>query len=354
MQGVLVDFSAESINSFYSLDHVPSEPFNRLYEHPDYPEIIRVLTNGQGEWKINSAGHAVHFKAKHLAFIPKVWHHFITSRLIPTTNVCEVTAERALLNYAILQDIHFDVGQVIEDAILHNQDAKMNLGHPFLIFGLCNEPGCPWTTMRPGSTLSRPYLSSGTHLVSRDLRSHMIPIMSPRTRTSFMSIELVMDPWAIPRETLASPRPTHLHHHPSSLERQLPPVLPPILRTRCSHSLSASTHSRMRPMSTESSSHRIWRLYVLTCGLSWPIRPSFFSSSRPCRPRSHSSWPSTSLHHHHRTDHQGSPLHLYYLFLASADTGYFVWGGCGDRVLFFLLVMFCFSVGVVFLFCSAY
>ena len=143
VRGVLVDFSAESINSFYSLDHVPSEPFNRLYEHPDYPEVIRVLTNGRGEWKINSAGHAAHFKAKHLAFIPKVGHHFITSRLIPTTNVCEVTAKRALLNYAIIQDIPFDVGQVIEDAILHNRDAKMNLGHPFLIFGLCKRAGVP-------------------------------------------------------------------------------------------------------------------------------------------------------------------------------------------------------------------
>ena len=102
LRGILVDFSVESIISFYSLDHVPSEPFNRLYEHPDYPEVIRVLTNGRGEWKINSAGHAVHFKAKQLAFFPKVWHHFITSRLIPTTNVCEVAAKRALLNYAIL------------------------------------------------------------------------------------------------------------------------------------------------------------------------------------------------------------------------------------------------------------
>ena len=136
VRGVLVDFSAESINHNYNLDHVSSEPFDRLYERPDYPEVIRVLTNGRGEWKLNSEGHAVHFKAKHLAYIPMVWHHFITSRLIPTTNVYEVTAKRALLNYAIIQDIPFDVGQVIKDAILHNRDAKMNLGHPFLIFGL--------------------------------------------------------------------------------------------------------------------------------------------------------------------------------------------------------------------------
>ena len=85
----------------------------------------------------------MHFKAKHLAYIPKVWHHFITSRLIPTTNVCEVTAKRALLNYVIILDIPFDVEHVIEDAILYNKDAKMNLGHPFLIYGLCKQVGVP-------------------------------------------------------------------------------------------------------------------------------------------------------------------------------------------------------------------
>ena len=110
VRGVLVDFSAESINSFNGLEHVPPGPFDQLREHPDYPEVIRVLTKGRGEWRINSAGHAVNFKAKHLAYIPKVWHHFITSRHIPTTNVCEVTAQRSLLNFAIIQDSPFDVG----------------------------------------------------------------------------------------------------------------------------------------------------------------------------------------------------------------------------------------------------
>ena len=140
VRGVLVDFSAESINHYYNLDHVPSEPFDRLYERPDYPEVIRVLNNGLGEWKLNSEGHAVHFKAKHLAYIPKVLHHFIMSRLIPTTNVCEVTAKCALLNYAVIQDIPFDVRQVIEDAILHNRDAKMNLGTLSSFIAYANEP----------------------------------------------------------------------------------------------------------------------------------------------------------------------------------------------------------------------
>ena len=100
-----------------------------------------MLTNWQGEWKLNNEGHVVHFIAKHLAYIPKVWHHFITLRLIPTKNVCEVTAKRSPINYAIIQDIPFDAVQVIEDAILYNKDAKMNLGHPFLIYGLYKKVG---------------------------------------------------------------------------------------------------------------------------------------------------------------------------------------------------------------------
>ena len=143
VRGIWVDFGAKSINEFYNLEPMDNRAFDNLYKAPNYLEVIRVLTNGQGEWKINSEGHAVNFKAKHLVYIPKVWHHFITSRLIPTTNVCEVMAKRALLNYAIIQDIPFDVGQVIEDSILHNKDAKMNLGHPFLIYGLCKQAKVP-------------------------------------------------------------------------------------------------------------------------------------------------------------------------------------------------------------------
>ena len=59
--GVLVDFSVKSINQYYNLDPVLSEPFDRLHVQPYYFEVIRVLTNGQGQWKLNSDGHAVHF-----------------------------------------------------------------------------------------------------------------------------------------------------------------------------------------------------------------------------------------------------------------------------------------------------
>ena len=87
VRGVLVDFSANSINKIYNLEPINSEAYDRLQQNPNYLEVLILLTNGQGEWKVNREGHAVHFKAKHLAYIPRVWHYFITFHLILTTNV---------------------------------------------------------------------------------------------------------------------------------------------------------------------------------------------------------------------------------------------------------------------------
>ena len=70
--GVLVDFSAKYINRYYNLESVNTEAFDQLHENPNYSEVLRLLTNGQGKWKLNNDEHAVHFKAKHLAYIPKV------------------------------------------------------------------------------------------------------------------------------------------------------------------------------------------------------------------------------------------------------------------------------------------
>ena len=72
VNGVWVDFCTKSINEYSNLEPVDFEVFDRLYVASNYPEIIRVLTNGQGELKLNREGHAVHFKAKRLAYIPKV------------------------------------------------------------------------------------------------------------------------------------------------------------------------------------------------------------------------------------------------------------------------------------------
>ena len=49
VRGVLVDFSAKSINKFYNLEFVNYDAYDRLQEHPNYPEVLRLLTNSRGE-----------------------------------------------------------------------------------------------------------------------------------------------------------------------------------------------------------------------------------------------------------------------------------------------------------------
>ena len=67
VRGVLVDFSARSINEFYQLESVDDVVYNRIQEALNDPIVLRLLTNGQGEWQLNSEGHVIHFKAKNLA-----------------------------------------------------------------------------------------------------------------------------------------------------------------------------------------------------------------------------------------------------------------------------------------------
>ena len=55
--------------------------------------------------------------------------------------MCELTKERVILNYAILQNIRFDVGKIIKEAIWDNRDGRKNLGYPFLIYQLCKNVG---------------------------------------------------------------------------------------------------------------------------------------------------------------------------------------------------------------------
>ena len=49
VRGVLVDFNAKYINRYYNLEPVNPEAYDRLHEQPNYPEVLRMLTNGHGE-----------------------------------------------------------------------------------------------------------------------------------------------------------------------------------------------------------------------------------------------------------------------------------------------------------------
>ena len=87
----------------------------------------------------------VNFQDKHLLTVCKTWHHFVTSKISLSSNISEVTKERVVLEYVTLDNIKFDTGKIIEEAIWANRGGLTNLGYPFLIFKLCEKVGVEFT-----------------------------------------------------------------------------------------------------------------------------------------------------------------------------------------------------------------
>ena len=106
------------------------------------------------------------------------------------------------------------LGQVIKDAILHNRDAKMNLGNPFLIYGLCKRAGVPlddneaW--LHPIKAISVKRDKPGVPRPEGIYDSGHEPSDEDELHDYQACFGLLGDP---PGGTLGSPLLTHLHHH---------------------------------------------------------------------------------------------------------------------------------------------
>ena len=69
----------------------------------------------------------------------KAWYNFIYATLKPSLHLLTVTRDKTILLYAIVQDIKFDVGHVIERVIIESTQGQCTraLIHPSLITQLC-------------------------------------------------------------------------------------------------------------------------------------------------------------------------------------------------------------------------
>ena len=74
---------------------------------------MNTLTNGRTPWKKNAQHEVVTYPASCLTQGGRFWNAFISSVLMPRGHMFYVTRNRAILNYAITMDMHFDVGKMI-------------------------------------------------------------------------------------------------------------------------------------------------------------------------------------------------------------------------------------------------
>ena len=113
--------------------------FDVLQRRPNYDSIISFLTDSKGTWKTNASNQVVNFQNSMLTWIAKLWHIFIALNLHPFGNISKVAKAKVIRIYAIVKNIYFDAGKMIEDDILSNISARCTktFGHLALITALC-------------------------------------------------------------------------------------------------------------------------------------------------------------------------------------------------------------------------
>ncbi|PIN00193.1 hypothetical protein CDL12_27303 [Handroanthus impetiginosus] len=132
VRGKNINFSARTINSLFSTLSIdtPGETLSRLNE-------------------------PIYFPRTSLTFAADNWLRFISARLLPSSHTSDVTRERAVMIYAILTDVPFDIGRFLHRSILKSAIGGLTMGlyHPSLITELCARAGLE---RQPGDELLQP------------------------------------------------------------------------------------------------------------------------------------------------------------------------------------------------------
>ncbi|KAH0463176.1 hypothetical protein IEQ34_007758 [Dendrobium chrysotoxum] len=113
-----------------------------LFNHApfDSQETLDLLCgSNNGVWWKTREEKIINFPGSYLTQTSKVWHYFISARMLLSKNISEVTKDKALLNYAIQKGYTIDVGKLILSSILYimRGSTSVGLGHPSLVYTLC-------------------------------------------------------------------------------------------------------------------------------------------------------------------------------------------------------------------------
>lgn len=113
VRGRLVPFSADTINTYYQLRIPRHCQYAHLHDNdPDFEAILKEMTKPGTTWIKGRKGGTI-FHSKDLSRYGKIWYAFLYAKLFPSTHTYDVTKEKALLLYAIVQDFIIDVGAII-------------------------------------------------------------------------------------------------------------------------------------------------------------------------------------------------------------------------------------------------
>ncbi|PIN23755.1 hypothetical protein CDL12_03520 [Handroanthus impetiginosus] len=141
VRGKNVNFSARTIDSLFGTPSIdtPGEMQEFLEDHPPLDTICSLICRENPQWTLSRLNEPIHFPRTTLTFAADNWLRFISARLLSSSHTSEVTRERAVMIYAILTDVPFDIGRFLHRSILKSAMGGLTMGlyHPSLITELC-------------------------------------------------------------------------------------------------------------------------------------------------------------------------------------------------------------------------
>ncbi|PIN01739.1 hypothetical protein CDL12_25750 [Handroanthus impetiginosus] len=170
VRGKNVNFSARTINSLFDTPSIdtPGEMQEFLDDHPPLDTICDLICRENPQWTLSRLNEPIHFPRTTLTFAADNWLRFISARLLPSSHTSEVTRERAVMIYAILTDVPFDIGHFLHRSIMKSAMGGLTM--------LCARAGLE---RQPGDELLPP--DSMIHADRRPPRQAKAPVQ-PRPR----------------------------------------------------------------------------------------------------------------------------------------------------------------------------
>ncbi|PIN01481.1 hypothetical protein CDL12_26015 [Handroanthus impetiginosus] len=138
IRGKNINFSARTINSLFGTPSIdtPGEVQEFLEDRPPLDTICGLICQENPQWTLSRLNEPIHFPRTSLTFAADNW-------------------ERAVMIYAILTDVPFDIGRFLHRSILKSAMGGLTMGlyHPSLITELCARAGLE---RQPGDELLQP------------------------------------------------------------------------------------------------------------------------------------------------------------------------------------------------------
>ncbi|PIM97997.1 hypothetical protein CDL12_29526 [Handroanthus impetiginosus] len=132
VRGKSVNCFARTINTLGKLQEF-------LEDHPLLNTICELICKDDPQWTLSHLNELIHFSRTKLTIVAHHWLGFVSARLLSTTHTFKVIKKRAMMIFAILTDIPFDIGRFLHRSIWKSAMGGLSIGlcHPSLITALC-------------------------------------------------------------------------------------------------------------------------------------------------------------------------------------------------------------------------